>query len=123
MRAAWIGALRGLSPAGGAGSRRVGADAVARRAVSGDAVLWLTANDGGASQSRPSSQPQAGPTIDAADGPRSAGPKAQDQPPLSAASGLPLPVALPDDRSTQPSVGGPTSPTSRWPGAFSTWSW
>src|SRR6516164_10161629 len=92
MRAAWIGALRGLSPAGGAGSRRVGADAVARRAVSGDAVLWLTANDGGASQSRPSSQPQAGATIDAADGPRSGGPKAQDQPSLSAAPDLSSPV-------------------------------
>src|SRR6516225_4101696 len=85
-----FGALRGLSRAGGAGCRRAGADAVDRRAVSGDAVLRLTADDGGAAPSGPSGQPQAGATANAADGARSAGPKAQDQPALGAASDLPL---------------------------------
>ena len=41
----------------------------------------VAANDGGASQSRPSDQPQAVATIDAADRPRSVGPQAEDQPP------------------------------------------
>jgi transposase-like protein len=36
-----IGALRGLSQAGAAGSRRLGADAMDRRAVSGDTVWSL----------------------------------------------------------------------------------
>ena len=51
----------------------------------------LTANDGRASQSRPSGQPQAGATTDAVDGARSAGPETQDQPLLSTAPHLPLP--------------------------------
>ena len=61
-------------------AEELGADAVDRRAVSGDAVLRLTADDGGAAPSGPSGQPQAGTTANAADGARSAGPKAQDPP-------------------------------------------
>jgi len=57
--AARIGALRGLSQAGDAGCRRAGADAMARRAVSGDAVLRIT-DGGGAALGRPSGQPEAG---------------------------------------------------------------
>src|SRR6516164_10791219 len=121
MCAARIGALRGLSRAGGAGWRRAGADAVDRRALSGDAVLRLTADDGGAAPSGPSGQPQAGATAKAADGARSAGPQAQDQPALGAASDRPLSAARADDRSAEPS-GPPTSPKSRWPGGSSTWS-
>jgi hypothetical protein len=122
MCAAGIGALRGLSSAGGAGCRRVGADAVARQAVSGGAVLRLTANDGRASQRRPSGQPRAGAAVDAADGPRSAGSKAEDQPPRSAAPALFLPVARPDDRPPEPGVGCRHHLHSQWPEAFSIWS-
>jgi hypothetical protein len=49
--------------------------------------------------------PQAGATADAADGARSAWPKAEDQPSLGAAPDLPLPAARPDDRSAKPRVG------------------
>jgi hypothetical protein len=56
MYAARIGPFRDLSQAGGAGSRRAGVDAVARRAVSGDTVLRLTADDGGAAPDGPSDQ-------------------------------------------------------------------
>jgi hypothetical protein len=59
QRAAWIGALRGLSQAGDTGYRRAGADAVARRAVSGDAVIRIT-DGGGAAPDRPSGQAEAG---------------------------------------------------------------
>jgi len=52
----------------------------------------LAADDGGAAPDGPSDQPQAPATIDAADGPRSGGPKAQDQPSLSAAPDLSSPV-------------------------------
>src|SRR3984893_3444899 len=105
MCPARIGALWGLSPAGGAGCRRIGADAVDRRAVSGDTVLRLTADDGGAALGGPSGQPQASATADAADGARSAGPKAEDQPAGGAAPDLPLSTARAGDRSTEPSVG------------------
>jgi hypothetical protein len=57
--AARIGALRGLSQAGGAGCRRAGADAVPRRAVSGDAVLRIT-DGGGAAPGCPSDPREAG---------------------------------------------------------------
>jgi hypothetical protein len=54
-----IGALRSLSQAADPGCRRAGADAVARRAVSGESVLRIT--DGGdAAPSHPSGQPEAG---------------------------------------------------------------
>src|ERR1700738_2214248 len=73
-------ALRGLSPAGGAGCRRIDADAVDRRAGSGDTVLRLTSTaHGGCALGGPSGQPQASATADAADGARSVGPKAEDQ--------------------------------------------
>jgi len=58
---------------------------VDRRAIFGDAIIRLTANDRGAAPGRSSGQAQAGATADAA---RSAGTKAQDQPPFSAAPQL-----------------------------------
>ena len=65
----------------------------------------LAADDGGAAPDGPSDQPQARATIDAADGPRSPGAKAQDQPAGGAVPDLPLPAARDDDRSAQPGVG------------------
>ena len=59
MHAAQIGACRDLSPGHGAGSRRADADAVDRRAISGDTVLWLTTDERGAAPSGSSGQPQA----------------------------------------------------------------
>jgi putative transposase len=75
MCPARIGALWRLSPAGGAGSRSVGTDAVDRRAVSGDTILRLTADDGGTALGGPSGQPQAGAAADAADGLEALGPQ------------------------------------------------
>src|SRR6516165_2606125 len=78
---------------------------VDRRAVSGDTILRLAADDGGVAPGGPSRQPQAGAAADAADRPPNVGPEAKDQRPISTAPGLPLPAARPEDRPTKPSMG------------------
>ena len=75
---ALLACSRLLQPGGGE-ARRVGADAINRRAILGDAILRLTANDGGVTPGRPADnrkrvQPRC------ADGPEPPGPKPKNQP-------------------------------------------
>ncbi len=60
-----------------------------------------------------SDRPQAGATVDAADGHRGAGTEAAHQQPRAGAQDLSLSVARPDDRPAEPGLVPPISPTSR----------
>ena len=80
------------------------ATAADRRAVSGDAVLRLAADDALAAPPGHQGQPQASPTFDAALGPAGDLPTAQDVCAAPGAPGLPVPASRPGDRAAESRV-------------------
>ena len=106
MRVARRRSGRRLSAAARAGAGGSGVDAPARRAVSGGAVLRLTAHGRSAQARRHSGRPPSGAPSDAADGSGGAGAEARDEPAGAGPSDLSLPVARPRDRAAEPGVGG-----------------
>src|SRR5512143_1494112 len=99
------GASRCLSLRARAWAGGSGADAPARCALPGGAVLRLAAHGRGAAARRRPGRSPSGAPADASDGPGGAGAEAGHQPAGAGPSDLSLPVARADDRAAEPGVG------------------